>query len=99
MPDFVTLTYDNEAPRRVPVLQIWIDPKYPDAHRDPALRAFVELHGEREGMAAIVRYDNANAFVLFPPSMASDGQWHEEYSGVRDKQHTAEEIAAVLLGA
>jgi len=99
MPDFVTMTYENEPPRRLPVLQVWIDPQFPDAHRDPALRAYIERVCEREnGMAAIIRYDNKRAIVLFPPATASDGQWHEETSGMADRQHTAAEIAAVLGG-
>jgi hypothetical protein len=100
MPDFVTMTYENEPSRRLPVLQIWIDPKYPDAHRDPALRAYIQRKSdETGGMAAIVRYDSANAFVIFPPTLASDGQWHEEHSGMSSRQHTAAEIAAALAGA
>lgn len=102
MPDYITATYgDNRAPpRHVPVLQIWIDPKFPDAHRDPALRAFIQRRSdEAGGMAAIVRYDSAKAFVLFPPTMASDGLWHEEHSGQIAESHSAADVAAVLSGA
>ena len=98
MPDFVTMTYDDEPPRRVPVVQIWNDPKYPDAHRDPALRAYIAKLAERTPTAAIVRYNNEDAVVLFPPSLASDGQWHEERSAMRQQQHTFKEIAEVLQG-
>jgi hypothetical protein len=96
MPDFVTMTYEGEPPRRVPVVQIWIDPKFPDAHRDPALRAFIARRGERDGMAALIRWNNQDAFVIFPPAIASDGKWHEEHSGIADKQHSFAEIAKVI---
>lgn len=80
LPDYVTLKYDNgREPMIIPVIQIWVDPKFPDAHRDPALRALVMKNGEN-GVAAIIRYGERDGFVLFPPNMASDGQWHEEGS-------------------
>ena len=62
MPDFVTL---GEPGRETPieVVQIWVDPNYPDAHRDPALRAYVERRG-LEGKIALIRYGNADAWAL-----------------------------------
>ena len=68
-PDHVTLQ-DNETKKTfaVQVVQIWIDPKYPDAHRDPALRAYLLRRGE-QGIAALVRYDNRRAVSVFPPNM------------------------------
>jgi hypothetical protein len=95
-PDFVTLQpHDGSPETNIPVLQIWIDPKYPDAHRDPALRAMLDLNRA----AALVRYDSKNAFLLMPPSIASDGQWHEQVSRDSAKpQHTAQEVHDVLRG-
>ena len=68
-PDHITLQ-DNETKERhvVQVVQIWIDPKHPLAHRDPALRAYLMRRGEK-GIAALVRYDNRRAVTLFPPNM------------------------------
>src|SRR5215831_7400956 len=40
---------------RVPVVQVWVDPQYPDAHRDPRLRAWLAEQGKQYGMAAIIR--------------------------------------------
>lgn len=80
MPDYVTMTWnDGRPPMHIPVIQVWVDPLYPDAHRDPALRAFVMKRGE-QGMAAVIRYGERDGFVLFPPNMAEDHQWHEEGS-------------------
>lgn len=99
MPDFVTMTYPDSPPRRLPVIQVWLDPKHPDAHRDPALRRYIEARSDREGgVAAIVRYDNESALVIFPPGLAEDGQWHEEQSNLKTKQHSFAEIAEVLAG-
>jgi hypothetical protein len=78
VPDCIKLIVEPGAePIVVEVVQIWCDPKFPDAHRDPDLRAYLERRG-REGIAALVRYSSADAMALFPPSMASDGQWHEQ---------------------
>jgi len=47
-------------------------------------------------MCAIVRYSPKKGFVLFPPSLSSDGQWHEEYSNPVERTHTATEIIEAL---
>lgn len=96
LPDFVTLVYEGEEPVRIPVIQVWCDPAHPLAHRDPALRAYLARRGEEEGMAAIIRYDSAKAFVLFPPALARDGEWHENHSGIEDRQHSAAEVYSAL---
>lgn len=96
MPDFIVITYEDEPPRKIPVIQVWIDPKYPQAHRDPALRAFLARRGELDGMAAIIRYDDKSGFCLFPPALA-DGEWREEHSQLREDPHSAEEIVSAVF--
>src|SRR4029077_11622358 len=60
-PDYVTwINNDTGAKEHVPVVQIWIDPDYPLAHRDPALRQFLEMYGARS-IPALVRYDAPKA--------------------------------------
>jgi len=99
LPDYISIQNDETGERiDVPVIQVWVDPKHPDAHRDPALRAFLAERGEH-GVAAIIRYSSQDAFTLFPPAMASDGEWHEERSRSKpERQHTAREIRAALAG-
>ena len=42
MPGFVTLIDDDTGERHnVEVVQIWVDPKHPDAHRGQALRRYI----------------------------------------------------------
>lgn len=98
MPDFISIDEHNGLPpRRIPVIQIWIDPRFPDAHRDPALRDYIERRSLKQGgAAALIRFDNERAIVLFPPSLTDENQWHEEASGLQAKQHTFAEIAEVL---
>jgi hypothetical protein len=94
-PDFVEAT-DNatKAINNIPVIQVWLDPKFPNAHRDPALRAFLERRG-REGYAALIRYDSSDGFVLFPPALTG-GQWLEKHSAAAGPEHTVEEKIAAL---
>lgn len=62
----------------VQVLQIWVDPAFPDSHRDPALRAWLAAHAERTQMAAIVRCGQGDVgLVLIPPSMSETRRWAE----------------------
>jgi hypothetical protein len=99
VPDFVVL---NSAPPsnekiNIQVVQIWLDPKHPEAWREPALLAYLERQGKK-GVAALMRLGEAEAFAVFPPSMAADGGWHEMYSAVTLAPHTLAEVVETLGG-
>jgi hypothetical protein len=110
MPDHITLQ-DNEtgATTAIQVVQIWIDPARPNAHRDPALRAYLLRRGE-QGIAALVRYDNRRAMTLIPPNMIGEGTppagwlqgdgWvevpHDSPNAKVEKQHSILETAKAL---
>lgn len=97
MPDFITLV-DNDTGQRtdIEVVQIWVDPKDPEAWRDPALLDYLNRRGE-EGKAALIRWSNCDGMTVFPPSMSADHQWHEFRHGTLDQRtHTlAETVAAI----
>jgi Putative zinc- or iron-chelating domain len=77
VPDMVSLQDNLTGQRRdIPVIQIWVDPAYPDAHQDPAIRAYVARQAER-GVLALIRNGSSDAFLLVAPGSASDGVWHE----------------------
>jgi len=92
-PDFITVI-DNDTGEQIklPVIQIWCDQKYPEAHRDPALRRLLE----EKNHPALVRYDERRAFVLVPPGLNASGEWAEVESGMAEKQHTAAEIVEFM---
>lgn len=93
MPDFITAE-DNATGQKtqITVVQVWVDPKYPDAHRDPALRAYLDRRARERGEVALIRYSNTDGFVLVPPSM-NDGEWLEHRGVLQtDIQHSADEI-------
>lgn len=95
-PDFVTLR-NNETgeAQNVEVVQIWVDPKHPDAHRDPPLRAYLERRA-KDHVIGLVRWDNAAAIALFPPALSANRQWNEVTSDFRLEEHTPEEKVAAL---
>lgn len=58
--------------------QVWCDPKHPNAHRDPALRAYL-LTLPTQGLA-IIRYSSKEGFLLVPPERSHTGDWYEKES-------------------
>jgi hypothetical protein len=102
MPDFVSLR-DNASGeiRHIEVVQIWCDPKFPDAHRDPALRRWLERRA-RKGVAALIRFNEHDAVTVFAPPFDAHGQWHEISSASATatftRTHTFAEIVTALGG-
>jgi len=97
MPDYIVVTDETTGvTTNVEVIQIWCDPDYPDAHRDPALRRYLERRAA-EGKIALVRYNQSDAFAIMPPSMTSDRQWHEHTGKVdKDRGYSLAQVAAAL---
>jgi putative zinc- or iron-chelating protein len=98
MPDFVTLTEEGHESANVEVIQIWVDRKFPDAYKDPALLAYLERRG-KEGIAAIIRYSGDQAFIMFPPAMTKSGKFQEHHGGTVRPERTTEERIAGLAKA
>jgi hypothetical protein len=96
MPDYITVRDNATADERhIPVVQVWVDPGYRDAHRELGLRRWLD----ETKQVAIVRYNNRDGFILFPPSTAGDGQWHEEWSGkTRAETHDIRDVAEKIGG-
>jgi hypothetical protein len=95
MPDFVTVSGTDGNGNHVekiqlPVLQIWVDKNYPDAHRDPALRDYIQRRAVEDGCAALIRYTSREAFLLVPPALA--GTWVEHATGMTEEEHTPDQI-------
>lgn len=95
LPDYVTAVSESGQRENIGVLQVWVDPRHPDAHRDPALRAFLDRYGAEKGMAAIIRYGSSEGFTLFPPSLTG-GRWIEHRGGIAEHEHSADEKLKVL---
>jgi hypothetical protein len=92
-PDYVTHQDNNTgATTDLPVVQVWCDPDYPDAHRDPALRAWLDA----ERRCALIRFSSSEAMLVVPPSINADHTWHERPSNLMTyrAEHTPDEIFA-----
>lgn len=87
--------HETQQTHSVPCIQVWIDPRYPDAHRDPALRAYLGRRGT-EGCVGLIRFGAYDGLVLIPPSMTSDGLWHEQRGTSEGREHSADEVAQAL---
>lgn len=74
----------GKAEVRLQALQVWVDPEYPDAHRDPGLRAYLAELGEKHHVVAIIRIacEGGEDFLLVPPAL-NDGEWLERRTGNR----------------
>lgn len=84
MPDVIRMVpNDGGPPIEYPVVVVWVDPRYPDAHRDPALRRYLARRAEREGMPALIRFNERDGLALFAPVFDSEkkGEWFERASG------------------
>jgi hypothetical protein len=98
MPDFVCISDDEDRRANVEVIQIWCDPKQRDAWRDPKLLAYLDRRG-KEGKAAIIRFSEDDAIVVFPPSMSRAGEWRIYDEGVSVPERDPEERLAGLAQA
>lgn len=99
MPDYVTVQEnDTGKQHNIQIAQIWIDPDYPDAHRDPALRAWM-FERAQEGIACIVRYDSKKALTIFPPPFDVNGEWHERWDGKSVEREQSLTEMALKLGS
>lgn len=96
MPDYVRLrNKETGAFDELPVLQVWCDPAYPQAHRDPALRDYLDA----KGIAALVRYGNDAAMLIAPPSVNKGGTWFESVpTPPSEEQHSFADVQRVLEG-
>jgi hypothetical protein len=92
MPDFITIEpHDGSEPTNIQVVQIWVDPKHRDAWRDPALLEYLDRRG-RDHVAALIRFNESEAITVFPPSMNTDGKWHEIDGGRATEERTHDEL-------
>ena len=89
--DFMTLqggpTGDREEALRM--IQVWCDPKRPDAHRDPALRAYL-ADMFLEGYVGVARFGRVDGLALIPPMWSGKG-WVEFPTTSEGRQHSLAE--------
>jgi len=94
-PDTVLIQHE-EGEEREPAqcVQLWVDPARRDAHRDPALRAYLERFTLEHQMLVIVRWSSAEAMVLLPPWSNTEGVWIEHGSSLNSAEVNAAKLAS-----
>lgn len=76
--DYITkVEHSSGAKAKIQVLQVWVDPAFPDAHRAPELRAYMLRLAERHGIATIVRFNSREAITVVPPPLTVEKEWLE----------------------
>jgi hypothetical protein len=98
MPDYVTHINNETGERQaIQVVQIWVDPKHPEARHDPALRRYM-FRRAQEGIAAIIRFSDRIAVAIFAPPFDAGGKWHEITRGIQETTHAFTDIVQALGG-
>ena len=78
MEDVVELMHPEGFPVEFPMMQIWVDPAFPDSWDTPELRAFMERKAASDGVGTILRWNNLRGKAVFPPTLhGTGGQWRE----------------------
>ena len=70
MVDVIRFQVAQDAPvKEMEVIQVWVDPAFPDAWRDPALLGYLEAVADKLGYAALIRNNNVSGFAVFAPAV------------------------------
>lgn len=92
-PMFDTIMADGQP---YEVVQVWVDPRRPEAYRDPALRAYLAEIGRRHRVPAIIRTGSAgDAILLVPPAISDTGDWFEKTSALVSKDEIEAKLATI----
>jgi hypothetical protein len=84
MPDMIGIDQHDGTVHDVAVVQVWVDPNFPHAHRDPGLRRYLERVAETDRTPALVRGTGPDTgLVLIAPSLNTSGEWQEITSQMR----------------
>ena len=81
--------------RAVDMIQVWCDPERPDAHRDPALRAYLAEKARKHGMAVIVRWSSSAGMALVAPALNVTNEWLELPMTLSSTEELDAKLAAV----
>jgi hypothetical protein len=58
-------------------IQVWVDPARRDAHRDPALREYLNVLAERHRILVIVRWSSSEGMGMIAPVLSGESVWLE----------------------
>lgn len=65
------------------VVQLWVDPIYPEAHRRPIVRELIEHIADKFRLSTLARI-GGRGILIAAPSLTSDRKWMEKISVLED---------------
>ena len=68
--DTVTAVQNGQE-QKLRVVQVWVDPDYPEAYKDPDLLKWLD----KNALIALVRFGNDSAITILPPSRTTEKEW------------------------
>ncbi len=77
MPDSIGMVSHDGTKMEVMCAQVWVDPAFPHAYQDPALRAWVLMIAERNNMPTMIRITGVRTFIWATPHQ-NGGMWAEK---------------------
>lgn len=98
VPEVFTVTTIECEVYHLPAVQVWLDRSRVDAHRDPALRAYLARRAEN-GFYALIRESPENSWLLIAPLLSGHSDWIEYRDVTRGPENTPEQRATALLMA
>jgi len=76
------------------VIQLWVDPRFPNAYRAPIVRRAIEEIARMFGMATLVRIGSWEAFLVLAPGLSPNGDWFETRSNISVPENSAWPVPA-----
>lgn len=76
VPDTIKQQFHDGTEKRISVIQIWLDPHFPEVAKQGEMRRYMAHMAEKHGYPSLVRLNSRDAYVVFPPAITHDGKWH-----------------------
>jgi hypothetical protein len=81
------------------VVQLWCDPHYPTAWREPLVLDAIERYAANCGAPTLVRFNGEKATLVSPPSLTGDSRWHLVECGMaEDRAKFTQRLEALESG-
>lgn len=95
-PEFITWGPEATTGKVVRAVRVWVDPARPYAHRDRALRNWLEAQAEEQAIVAVC-WIGDESIVVVPPKVAGDGKGWRETPGRPMKPLSVGEIRKNII--
>lgn len=91
MTDQVAAVQDSGRIDQHEVIQLWVDPDYPEAHRAKVVRDMIEFIAMSYGLSTLARIGGRGILIAAPP-LTSDRRWMEKTSILEDPNNPVRKL-------